>query len=72
MAESSKFHHEWTLEAASYKHQSLLLTFYLHLNIGFTLLDELFYVIHGGQGRRRLFGGSPGFITSLPFGEMCK
>lgn len=42
---SSKFHHDWTLESANYKHQRLLLAFYLHLNIGFTLLDELFYVI---------------------------
>lgn len=69
---SSKFHHDWTLESANYKHQRLLLAFYLHLSIGFTLLDELFYVINRGWGRRRLFGESPGFITSFPLGEPCK
>lgn len=62
---SSKFHRDWTLESANCEHQKLLLAFYLHLSIGFTLLYELFYVINRGRGRRRLFGGSPGFITSL-------
>lgn len=69
---SGKFHRGWTLESANCKQQRLLLAFYLHLNIGLTPLDELFYVINRGWGGRRAFGESPGFITSFPLDEMCK
>lgn len=69
---SGEFHHDWTLESAICRQQRLLLAFYLHLNIGFTLLHELFYVINRGWGGRGLLGESPGFITSFLSDEMCK